>query len=91
MSQGVMDFLFAEDELSKIVTDFRPNVEERKRLETLRNEKAGLRRRIGELETELTARETFCTNLQKTAAEDSRNVRRRRRRGPCAHVLWFKN
>jgi hypothetical protein len=74
--QRFCNIFFLEDELSKIVTDFRPNVEERKRLETLRNEKAGLRRRIGELEAELTARETFCANLQKKAADDSRYIGR---------------
>jgi uncharacterized protein involved in exopolysaccharide biosynthesis len=50
----------------------RPNVDERKKLETLRNEKAALRRRLRELEEELAARDAAAFNLQKKAAEDSR-------------------
>jgi len=50
-----------EEELSKIVTDFRPNVEERKKFETLRNEKAELRRRVRQLEEEINNR-----HLEKT-------------------------
>jgi hypothetical protein len=38
------------------VTDFRPNVEERKKFETLRNEKAELRRRVRQLEEEISNR-----------------------------------
>ena len=62
----------SEEELSKIVTDFRPNVEERKKFESLRNEKAELRRRVRELEEELVRRDNFAANLQKKATEDSR-------------------
>ncbi len=39
------------------MTDFRPNVEERKKFETLRNEKAELRRRVRQLEEEISNRQ----------------------------------
>jgi len=63
-----------DSEVSKIFNGNTSTVEEKKKFENLRNEKAVLRKEKRDLEETLKEKEKYCENLQRKAIEDSKNI-----------------